>query len=95
MNIIQKYPQLLSYLLVLENVTFYLSITSEFFNFFRNMFNTKTIKINNFIFFLQNKATQCVAVSLCSSRFITYAPSFIFLGKLSLEKTPLNLDLFS
>ena len=59
------------------------------------MFNTKAIEINNFIFFLQNKAIQCVPVSAYSSRFITYAPSFIFLGKLSLEKTPLNLGSFS
>ena len=30
------------------------------------------------------------ATSAYSSRFITYAPIFIFLGKLFLEKTPLN-----
>ena len=45
--------------------------------------------------FLQNKAIQCVPVSAYSSRFITYAPSFIFFGKLSLENTPLNLGSFS
>ena len=59
------------------------------------MFNIEAIEINNFIFFLQNKAIQSVPVSAYSSRFITYAPSFIFLGKLSLEKTPLNLGSFS
>ena len=48
-----------------------------------------------FHFFLQNKAIQCVPVPLCSSRFITYAPSFICLGRLSLEKTPLNVGSFS
>ena len=58
------------------------------------MFNSKAIKVNNFIF-LQNKAIQCVPVSSRSSRFITYTPSFICLGKSSLEKTPLNLDSFS
>ena len=77
-----------------KNFSFYLSTTNKFFNFVRNMFNTKTIKINNFIF-LQNKAIQCVPISLCSSIFITYAPSFICLGKLSLEKTPVNFDSFS
>ena len=44
---------------------------------------------------LQNKAVQCVPTYACSSRFITYAPSFIFLGELSLEKTPLNFGSFS
>ena len=66
-------------------------ITNELFNFFRNMLNTKAIKVNNFISHTPNKAIQCVPVSGCSSRFITYAPSFIFLSKLSLEKTTLNL----
>ena len=75
------------------NVCFYVFITNKLFNFFRKMFNTKTIKINN-SFLLENKAIQCVPVSLCLSRFITYAPSFIFLGRLSLEKTPLNLGSF-
>ena len=46
-------------------------------------------------FFSQNKAIQCVPTSSYSSRFITYAPSFIFLSKLYLEKTPLNLGSFS
>ena len=59
------------------------------------MFNAEAIEINNFIF-LQNKAIQCAPpVPAYSSRFITYAPSFIFLGKLSLEKTPINLGSFS
>ena len=40
---------------------------------------------------LQNKAIQCMPTSPYSSRFITYVPSFIILGKLFLEKTPLNL----
>ena len=57
------------------------------------MFNSKTIKINNLIF-LQNKAIQCVPISSYLSRFIAYARSFIFLGRLSLEKTPLNLGSF-
>ena len=46
------------------------------------MLNTEAIKINDFIF-LQNKAIQCVPVST------------FFLGKLSLELTPLNLDSLS
>ena len=45
--------------------------------------------------FLQNKTFQCGPTSAYSSRFITYAPTFILLGKLSLKKTPLNLGSFS
>ena len=38
---------------------------------------------------------QFVPTSAYLSRFITYAPFFIVLDKLSLEKTPLNLGSFS
>ena len=38
-----------------------------------------------------NNETQCVPLLFLSSRFITYASSFI-LGKLFLGKTILNLD---
>ena len=37
-----------------------------------------------------NDEIQCVPVQFLSSKFITNAPYFI-LGKLFLEKTPLNL----
>ena len=70
-----------------KNVYFYVFIHDKYFNFFRNMFNTKT-------FLLQNKAIQCVPTSAYFSRFITYALSFIFLGRLLLEWTPLNLGSF-
>ena len=45
-------------------------------------------------FLLQNKAIQCVLASEYSSTFITDTPSFIFLGKLFLEKAQLNLGSF-
>ena len=73
-----------------NNIGFYIFISNKFFNFFRNIFNTAAIEINNFIF-LQNKAIQYVSISAYSSSLITYAPSFTFLGKLSLEKSPINL----
>ena len=41
-----------------------------------------------------NNETQCVSLLFLLSRFITYALSLI-LGKLFLEKMPLNLDLGS
>ena len=58
-------------------------------NFFRNMFNTKTIEMKVSLL-LKNKAIQCVHTSAYSSRFITHAPSSAFLGRLFLEKMPLN-----
>ena len=36
---------------------------------------------------LQNKATQCLPTSAYLSRFITYAPSFIFSGMLSKKRS--------
>ena len=44
------------------------------------------------LFLSVNNETRCVALLCLSSRFMTYTPSFI-LGKLSLEKAPLNLGL--
>ena len=38
-----------------------------------------------------NNETHCVPLLCLLSRFMTYAPSFI-LGKLSVEKIPLNLQ---
>ena len=46
------------------------------------------------LFLLLNNAIQCVPTSAYSSRFIINAASFIFAGKLFLEKTPLNLGSF-
>ena len=43
-------------------ITFYITITNKFINFFRNMFNTKTIKINNFV-----SLSKFSTVSTCSS----------------------------
>ena len=42
------------------------------------------------VFLSINSETQCVTLGCLSSRFIIYTPCFI-LGKLSLEKSPLNL----
>ena len=56
----------------------------EFFNFFWNIFNSKTVKISN-ITVQSYKAIQWFPISEYLSRFITYAPSFIFPGGLSLE----------
>ena len=42
------------------------------------------------VFLLINNETQCVTLLFLSLRLMIYAPSFI-LGKLFLEKKPLNL----
>ena len=74
-------------------ITFYITITNKFSNFFRSMFYTKTIKKITSLA-LTNKETQCVPVFSYSSKFITYAPFLILFGKLFLEYTPLNLGSF-
>ena len=62
MNPMQKYPHIielfeltelwtywtLSSLLNSENACFYVFMFNQFFNFFRSMFNSKTVKTNNF-----------------------------------------------
>ena len=69
-------------------------MSDKFLNFFRNIFSTKTIKINNFTF-LQNKAIQCVLTNICIFiKVYDISPILYFLGKLSLEKAPLNLGSF-
>ena len=75
-------------------VCFYAFMSNKSFSFFRSMFRSKTFKLNNFNI-STNKAIKCLATSLWSSRFIIYASSSVVLGKLSLEKTPLNLGSFS
>ena len=54
-----------------------------------NILNSKKIKVNSSISVNKYRNTMCFYTFL-SLRFIIYAPSFI-LGKLFLEKTPLNL----
>ena len=57
------------------------------------MFYSKTIKTSNIIFSTY-KEIQWVPISEYSSRLITYAPSFILLGRLSREYTLINLGSF-
>ena len=45
------------------------------------------------VFLSMNKETQCPALLVLSSRFVTYTPSFI-LGKFFLEYPPLKLGLY-
>ena len=46
-----------------KNVSFYVFIPDKFFNLFRNLFNNKTIKINNFTF--STKSINPVCTNIC------------------------------
>ena len=71
-----------------ENVCFNNFVVNKCFNFFRDMFYSKSIEISSIIIIhMQRNAMS--PISEYSSRFIIYALFFIF-GKLSREKTPLN-----
>ena len=41
-----------------KNISFYIFVRNTFFNFFSNMFNSKTIKINNFTSVAKKKQTN-------------------------------------
>ena len=85
MNPMQKYPHIIElFARILNMFAFCVCMSNNFFNFFRNMFNPKTVKKNNLKIFTC-KAIQCVPTPGYSPRFIIYSPSFIFLDKLSLE----------
>ena len=65
----------------------------KLFDFFWTMFNSKTVKISNFIiYWLQTNQMSSnirIPVKICY-----ISPSFILSSRLSLEKTPLNLGSF-
>ena len=85
MNPMQKYPQiteLFDHILYKFVFMFLFSM-----NFLVSIGTCSTPKLSKQIISICNtyKAIQCAPASACSSRFIPYAPTFIFLGKLFLE----------
>ena len=95
MNPKQKYPHIAELFVCTRKmlaVMFFFSINSLISS---GTCSTPKLSKETILFLLQNKAIQCVPTSAYSSRFIIYAPSFIFNGRLFLEKTPLNLGSFS
>ena len=44
----QKYPHIIELLACILNMFFCVFMCNKFVNFFRNMFNPKAVKINNF-----------------------------------------------
>ena len=75
----QKYP------CIIELFTYILNMFIFMFLCPINFSMSKTPQRKIILLFNTYKAIQCVQVSAYSSKFITYAPSFIVLGKLSLE----------
>ena len=73
-----------------KNVCFYVFMPNKFFNFFRKMIKSKTVKINNFNISAIQSNPMCT--NICIFIKVYYiCPILYFLGKLSLEWTPLNL----
>ena len=93
-NLIQKYPHMI------ESFAYILNLFVFIFSFPINVLVywgiCSTVKLSKKIIAIFNAyiAIQWVRKSAYSWRFITYALSFTFPDKLSLEKTPLNLDSF-
>ena len=85
MNLMHKYPH------ISELFAFTRKMLAIMFLFLINsLISSRTcstqILLNQTIsLLLQNKVIQCVPTSTCSSRFITYTPCFVFLGRLFLE----------
>ena len=93
-NPIQKYPHISeSYARILKIFATTINLST---NILISFGICSTPKLSKYVTLLFNacKAIQWVPISEYSSRVITYAPSFILSGRLSLEKTPLNLGLF-
>ena len=90
MNPVQKYPY------ITESFAYTRKMVAIMFLFPTNFLissetcSTPKLPKETISFLLQDKAIQCEPTSSYSSRFITYAPYFIFNGRLFLEKMPLN-----
>ena len=94
MNLMQKYPHITELFACTQKMlaSMFLFPTKSLLS--SGTCSTPKLSKSTISLLLQNKAIQCVPTSAYSSRFITYAASFILLGILSLEKTPLNLGSF-
>ena len=84
MNSIQKYRQIIEMSVCILNMLVFVFLCPI--NFLISLGTCSTPKLSKKItsLFLAYKAIKRVPTSAYSSRFITYAPFFIILGKLSL-----------
>ena len=91
----QKYPHITESFACTQKILAFMFLFPIIFLISSGICSTPKLLKQTISFMLQNKAIQCVPTSAYtsaySSRFITYIPSFIFLGKLFLEKTQLNI----
>ena len=75
MNLMQTYPHILNCLLVLNY--FYVFVSNKFFNFYRNVLNSKTVKVNNSnIFYIQSNpmcTNICIFIKIYYIRPIFYS----------------------
>ena len=62
-----------------KNVCFYVFISNKIFNFFRNMFGTKTIEINDFISFTKQSNPMCNYV--CILIKVYYISSILYFSR--------------
>ena len=92
MNLIQKYPHIIESFACILNMFVFMSLFPI--NLLISLGICSTPKRSKYIIslFYVYKAIQCVPKKFVEIYYL--CASFYFLGKLSLEKTPLNLGLF-
>ena len=85
MNLIQNYPRIIELSACILNIFVFVFLCPI--NLLISLGTSSTLKLSKYItsLFFTYKAIQCVPASAYSSRFITYAPFSIILGKLFLE----------
>ena len=90
MKAIEQNPNIRDWSDCIFNMLCVLDLSLILSNTFCGIYSIKKESKYTAVFLSINSETQCVTLGCLSSRFITYTPCFI-LGKLSLEKSPLNL----
>ena len=85
MNPMQKYPHIIKLFACTQKMLAFMFVFPINSLISSGTYSTPKLLKQTISLLLQNKAIQCVPISAYSSRFITYALSFIFLSKLFLE----------
>ena len=78
MNPMEKYPQISELFACTRKMLAFMFLLPTNSLISSGTCSTPKLLKKTISFLLQNKAIQCVPTSAYSSRFITYAPSFIF-----------------
>ena len=90
MEAIQYNPHTIYSLSCILNILWVIDLSLILFNTSWGIYSIPKESKYTALFMSINDENQCVPLLFLSSKFMTYAPSFI-LGKLFLNKTPLNL----